>query len=634
MMAAFLLGAMVAVSIPATGAGEPGVVHFTAAGDFGALPETNAVLDLINTTDPDLNLALGDLSYGATGAEQAWCDRVTSRVGAGFPFELLTGNHESNGLNGNINDFSACLPNQLPGVVGTYGRQYFVDVPQVAPLVRFVMIDADLDFADGTHSYEPGTPRYDWTAAAIDGARTAGVAWVVVGIHKPCHSLGQYSCEIGAGLINMLVAKKVDLVLHGHEHLYQRTHQLGTGPGCTALTAGVVVPACIADSDAEMRKEAGTVFATVGTGGRPLRAVTETDSERGYFAAYSGQNVAPAFGVLDVRASADILEARFLPTVTGAFTDSFTIRRGVAPPNQPPTASFTATPTGLSAAFDASASADPDGTIDTYAWNFGDGATGSGLTTNHTYAAPGTYNATLVVTDNGGLTGTSSVPVTVTAPPGEPVPFIVDTFARTVAAGLGSADLGGPWTVGGPTANYSVSGGAGQLRLAAGGTRPAVLAATTSSDTDLRVTLAIDKPATGGGVYLDVFGRRIGATDDYRARLRFNATGSVVLSLTALRGSTTVATLAAGVAVPGLSYTPGQRLELRLQVTGTNPTMLRARVWPAGQAEPTTWLVTATDATPSLQIAGSVGIAPYLSSNATNAPVTVSLSNLVVRRTA
>ena len=48
---------------------------------------------------------------------------VTAGIGAGFPFELLSGNHESNGENGNINDFSACLPNQLPGLVGTYGRQ-------------------------------------------------------------------------------------------------------------------------------------------------------------------------------------------------------------------------------------------------------------------------------------------------------------------------------------------------------------------------------------------------------------------------------------------------------------------------------------------------------------------------------
>lgn len=134
---------------------------------------------------------------------------------------------------------------------------------------------------------------------------------MVVGIHKPCFSLGQYTCEIGTGLINMLVSKKVDLVLHGHEHLYQRTHQLGLGAGCSALAPNTVVPACIKDSDATMSQN-GTVFATVGTGGRPLRPVTETDSERGYFAAYSGQNVAPAFGILDVRATEDSLQGRFL----------------------------------------------------------------------------------------------------------------------------------------------------------------------------------------------------------------------------------------------------------------------------------------------------------------------------------
>lgn len=64
--ASFMLGALVVVAIPATGAGEPGVVHFTAAGDFGMEAETGAVLDLIDDTDPDLNIPLGDLSYRAT----------------------------------------------------------------------------------------------------------------------------------------------------------------------------------------------------------------------------------------------------------------------------------------------------------------------------------------------------------------------------------------------------------------------------------------------------------------------------------------------------------------------------------------------------------------------------------------
>src|SRR5690554_6102311 len=200
---------------------EPSV-HFTASGDFSTTPNSLSGFTNIGAIDPDLHIALGDLSYGTTGQEQAWCDLVTARVGAGFPFELLAGNHESNGQNGNINDFAACLPNQLPGAVGTYGRQYYVDVPQGAPLVRYIMISPGTTFSDGHWSYDEGTPRYAWTESAIDGARAAGIPWVVVGMHKPCVSIGDYVCEPGAEVTNLLVTKRVDLVLNGHEHLYQR----------------------------------------------------------------------------------------------------------------------------------------------------------------------------------------------------------------------------------------------------------------------------------------------------------------------------------------------------------------------------------------------------------------------------
>ena len=124
-----------------------GEVHFTASGDFAAGAQTTAVLNQINTIQPDLHLALGDLSYGTTGQEQTWCDFVHARVGATFPFELVSGNHESNGQNGNINDFSACMPNQLPGVVGTYGREWYVDVPQTNPIARFIMISPNVPFS-------------------------------------------------------------------------------------------------------------------------------------------------------------------------------------------------------------------------------------------------------------------------------------------------------------------------------------------------------------------------------------------------------------------------------------------------------------------------------------------------------
>lgn len=71
-------------------------------------------------------------------------------------------------------------------------------------------------------------------------------------------------------------------------------------------------------------------------------------------------------------------------------------------PNQLPTASATSSCTDLTCSFDASASTDPDGTIASYAWTFGDGTTGTTATPSHAYAKSGTYPVTLTVTDDRG----------------------------------------------------------------------------------------------------------------------------------------------------------------------------------------------------------------------------------------
>jgi hypothetical protein len=65
----------------------------------------------------------------------------------------------------------------------------------------------------------------------------------------------------------------------------------------------------------------------------------------------------------------------------------------------PPIASFAQTCAGLICGFDGTDSSDADGSIMTWAWDFGDGTTGSGPTINHTFAAGGTYTVTLKVTD-------------------------------------------------------------------------------------------------------------------------------------------------------------------------------------------------------------------------------------------
>ncbi len=74
--------------------------------------------------------------------------------------------------------------------------------------------------------------------------------------------------------------------------------------------------------------------------------------------------------------------------------------------NQPPQAVFTVTSSSgsapLTVTFNAADSIDNDGSISSYSWQFGDGATGNGRSTTHTYTNEAAFTATLLVTDNDG----------------------------------------------------------------------------------------------------------------------------------------------------------------------------------------------------------------------------------------
>ncbi|MBA3357650.1 MAG: S8 family serine peptidase [Pyrinomonadaceae bacterium] len=120
------------------------------------------------------------------------------------------------------------------------------------------------------------------------------------------------------------------------------------------------------------------------------------------------------------------IESNATPNKIGGMTSSatpnlllYTLNFGSgAGGNNPPTASFMFSCTGLGCSFDGSGSTDSDGTIVNYAWSFGDGSTDSGLNTNHTYASGGTYTVTLTVTDDDTSTGSTSKSVTVSSSTG------------------------------------------------------------------------------------------------------------------------------------------------------------------------------------------------------------------------
>ncbi|WP_271176070.1 PKD domain-containing protein [Leifsonia poae] len=294
----------------------------------------------------------------------------------------------------------------------------------------------------------------------------------------------------------------------------------------------------------------------------------------------------------------------------------------VAVPNQAPTASFTATPNGLAVSANGGASSDPDGSVASYAWTFGDGGTATGSTASHTYAAGGSYTITLTVTDNQGLASSPATKsVTVTAPP--PAAIASDTFARTSASGWGSADLGGAWTGAGAASAYTVGSGTASIVGAAGSTKTELLSGISSTNTDTTVQFSTDRTATGGGIYVSAIGRSNG-TIEYSARIWEQASGAMQLQL--LQGGTAMQL----VNLTGLTYTPGQQYQVRLQVFGTSPTTIRAKVWKVGTTEPTAWQASVTDSTAALQVAGSVGLRAYLSGTATDTPLTTKFDNFVV----
>ena len=140
----------------------------------------------------------------------------------------------------------------------------------------------------------------------------------------------------------------------------------------------------------------------------------------------------------------------------------------VAPqPNQPPTASFTASCAHMECTF-ADASTDADGSVRGWSWAFGDGAVSAAQNPTHTYQANGEYTVTLTVTDDDGATS-APASVTVRVPAATTVHIhalagssatsgrnswtatVIITVADDTGAVRSGATVTGTWSTGGST---------------------------------------------------------------------------------------------------------------------------------------------------------------------------------------
>jgi len=295
-----------------------GSFTFTAAGDYGQTAHTTATLKYIGKSGASFDLALGDLNYGYPGVSaSSWSTYVKSYLSGTFPFEIVAGEHDT----GDISQLAGDLPNQMGNISGSYGKEYYVDYPSGAPLARFIMVSPGVLVG----SYNKGGADYNWVSNAIDTARSAGIHWVIVGIHKYCLAIGGNTCSY-QDLLNLLVSKKVDLILSVQKHSYQAGKQLALNTtSCTSIKVGSYNANCVVSGNTSLKRGAGTVILIVGTGGASLGSLSNSDPEKGYFRTWMGGNGNATWGVGKFTVSGSQINIQFVGTSGGTFKDSFTI---------------------------------------------------------------------------------------------------------------------------------------------------------------------------------------------------------------------------------------------------------------------------------------------------------------------
>lgn len=298
--------------VPRTPAPEPtptttpadGVTRIALTADTGMEASGAAVMAAIGSSQARWVGVLGDLAYQpGDGIEQRWCDWVKARVSQ--PVSLVPGNHEAQDGDGAYSRYAACLPDRL-GVTGDYGggHYYLDDGP-----VRVIMTSPGITLPTGTRTYARGTVEREQVKDWIDEAKAKG-QWVIVGMHMPCLTNGAHGCSSDPTYTDMLLGKKVDLIVAGHDHNYGRSHQI----------AGTVAAPTIVDRDGTFTAGAGSVLAIVGNGGHNPRSA----ASGGIWAVTSGGTSA---GYALVEATSERLTFTERGIVGPSLSDSITITR-------------------------------------------------------------------------------------------------------------------------------------------------------------------------------------------------------------------------------------------------------------------------------------------------------------------
>jgi hypothetical protein len=284
---------------------KPAPFTFTAFGDQGITYDAVATTNLLLAQSPAFHLHAGDVSYAENGGDGLLTDAYDPRVwdaffmetaaaSANVPWMVSLGNHEMepwyspNGYGADVNrfDFPGNGPSACPGTyVFTYGN---VGIVSLDPNDVSYEIPANLGYSGGTQT--------TWLGQTLSSLRSnPTIDFIVVFFHHCAYSTcTAHGSEGGvrqywAPLFDQY---NVDLVINGHNHIYERTDPIIAGSPTTVAPIGAGISP----------RTQGTTYITAGGAGKSLYAFSAPDSYEGNvdndsavsgYANQSGQTVVP-----------------------------------------------------------------------------------------------------------------------------------------------------------------------------------------------------------------------------------------------------------------------------------------------------------------------------------------------------
>ncbi|GAA3808103.1 purple acid phosphatase family protein [Streptomyces phyllanthi] len=271
-----------------TAPASPEKFVFTAFGDQGVSAEAIANDKVLLRQEPAFHLHAGDICYADnTGHGEksdlfnpsAWDAflKQTEPVAKSVPWMVAVGNHDMeawyspDGYGGQLARFSlpesGFDPRKAPGVYAfTYGN------------VGVVSLDAnDVSYEIPANFGYTGGRQTAWLDRTLKELRAADpVDFIVVFFHHCAYSTSKHASDGGlrAEWLPLFTKHQVDLVINGHNHVYERTDAIKDG--------GVGKPVRIGDSTDPSRD--GIVYVTAGGGGKTLYGFPEgvEDSYEGH----------------------------------------------------------------------------------------------------------------------------------------------------------------------------------------------------------------------------------------------------------------------------------------------------------------------------------------------------------------